>query len=797
MTGKTMWPSTGAKWIWISNAKSGPNRYVEFRRRFRLKKDPTPYTVWVSADSDYELWVDGALAGWNQFPNWPREKTFNMHDVTDLLGPGYHCVAVRVHYRGENSSTYAKGKPGMIFTLSGDDGTLLKSDGSWSCRLSESYLSGSVAKVSPQLGFTIQYDARGEDHWRLPRYQQGRGWKPAVELAGPTEGYWQSLQPRPAPLLNVESPKPATLIASGYLRRDRDYKSVARTMMADALITVPLAEQLDYEGIITDGRLLQLPQTEGQPLVLQPPPRGHGIYLVFDLGREEAGVLDLNVEAPGATVVDIGHGEHLDDLRVRTAIGYRNFADRYICRPGRQQWLQTYRRLGCRYLQLHIPKLTGPVRLYHATVRPVRYPFKFAGAFACGDEKLNDIWSVSRRTLDLCAHEHYEDCPWREQGMYTFDTRLQAMYGYYAFGETRLPKVCWNLFGGGLRHDGLLEFPAPGVLPVTIPGFTLHWPSAIWEHALYSGDANVIRAQYDKICTILDTALQRMTPRGIVPNSTPEDHWHFYEWTDGLEGIHPFDDEEPAPRSTDALYNLLLINALRSAAASGLLIGDERANPYTIAANLIAQVFDSLFWDKKRQAYASFLRNGKLSHFAQLTQALAILEGVTRNRRQVDHLRRMLTEDSGLVQAEFPSKLYLYQALLKHDARYTTYVLDEIRTTYGAMIAAGASSLWETTSGAEAFSRAGSLCHGWSAVLNYIAGAHVLGVRPLEPGFKRFTVAPLAGSLNRAQGVVPTPAGAIRVAWEQSAKVFRLRLRHPKKLKPVLNLPQAKKIEMV
>lgn len=32
-------------------------------------------------------------------------------------------------------------------------------------------------------------------------------------------------------------------------------------------------------------------------------------------------------------------------------------------------------------------------------------------------------------------HEHYEDYPWREQALYAFDSRNQALYGYYAFGN--------------------------------------------------------------------------------------------------------------------------------------------------------------------------------------------------------------------------------------------------------------------------------------------------------------------------------------------------------------------------
>ena len=62
-------------------------------------------------------------------------------------------------------------------------------------------------------------------------------------------------------------------------------------------------------------------------------------------------------------------------------------------------------------------------------------------------------------------------------------------------------------------------------------------------------------------------------------------------------------------------------------------------------------------------------------------------------------------------------KTFKYDALLKCDkAKYQSAVLEEIRQDYEKMLAAGATSVWETTDGASAFDNAGSLCHGWIAI---------------------------------------------------------------------------------
>ena len=150
--------------------------------------------------------------------------------------------------------------------------------------------------------------------------------------------------------------------------------------------------------------------------------------------------------------------------------------------------------------------------------------------------------------------------------------------------------------------------------------------------------------------------------------------------------------------------------------------------------------------------------------------------------------------DDTLSKAEISSRLTVYKALLSGSAGNIGYVLDDIRTTFGGMLAVGASSLWEAERGAEAFARAGSLCHGWASVLNYVAGAYVLGVRPISPGFETFTVEPMVGALPWAEGVVPTPKGLIRVKWCDTGKEVVLTLRHPRSLEPKVKCPKGRKL---
>ena len=62
---------------------------------------------------------------------------------------------------------------------------------------------------------------------------------------------------------------------------------------------------------------------------------------------------------------------------------------------------------------------------------------------------------------------------------------------------------------------------------------------------------------------------------------------------------------------------------------------------------------------------------------------------------------------------------FVYDALLLFGDKYKNMILEDIKTRYSAMLAAGATTFWETEKGWEDFGGAGSLCHGWSAIPVY------------------------------------------------------------------------------
>ena len=72
-----------------------------------------------------------------------------------------------------------------------------------------------------------------------------------------------------------------------------------------------------------------------------------------------------------------------------------------------------------------------------------------------------------------------------------------------------------------------------------------------------------------------------------------------------------------------------------------------------------------------------------------------------------------------MTKASLSMMCFKYDALLKVNREtYKNYVLQDIETTYKAMLDAGATSFWETED-VEDFDHAASRCHGWSAMPVY------------------------------------------------------------------------------
>lgn len=101
-----------------------------------------------------------------------------------------------------------------------------------------------------------------------------------------------------------------------------------------------------------------------------------------------------------------------------------------------------------------------------------------------------------------------------------------------------------------------------------------------------------------------------------------------------------------------------------------------------------------------------------------LPQALAVVTDCCPEK--TEELCRKLKNGQNLTPITLSNRIWLYEALLKYSENELNFVLRDLESVYGNMVTCGDTTLYETEEGAEDFNRAGSLCHGWSAVACYI-----------------------------------------------------------------------------
>ena len=124
--------------------------------------------------------------------------------------------------------------------------------------------------------------------------------------------------------------------------------------------------------------------------------------------------------------------------------------------------------------------------------------------------------------------------------------------------------------------------------------------------------------------------------------------------------------------------------------------------------------------DKRRTVWITGASSGMGAEFVRTIESFGVrldeIWAIARRQERLEALQAPCPVRPLALDLTDPASFSEYQALLEPSDRYLPLVLDDIARQWGAMAFSGATSVWETALGAEDFHRAGSLCHGWSAV---------------------------------------------------------------------------------
>ena len=618
-----------AKWIW-QNGKNTPDEYVEFSFGFSMPKNKKA-TLRIAADSNYVFSVNGNVAAFGQYADYPDYKVYDDVDISAYLQEE-NKVSLLVWYYGVDTQTYIKDNAGVIFEVCSGDEILVQSDERIDCRICNLYENHRNKLITVQLGQTFKFYGN--------RTADGAFSKAvAVEKS-------KNLFPRPNQKLVVGDRRPIS---------------------------------------VTD----------------------YGNSYLIDLGQETVGFVDLDFFSEDEQEILIAYGEYLFNNQVRRVINNAmDFSVEYVAKKGENKYVNYFRRIAGRYLQVYCKK---PISIRYIGVRSVDYPIQVKENFL-KDETRRKIYDVSLRTLRSCMHEHFEDCPWREQALYTLDARNEMLAAYCAFDDFAFVRSNLSLISHGVRKDGLLCICYPSGLDFPIPFFSLAYAVQLAEYVEKSGDVSILDETFGAVTTVMQTFLSRIDDCGLI-DAFPYPYWNFYEWTDGSVDVEHRLRTDPNEKRNkyDLILNCMFLHSL----AHYKKLCAYKGVSFDFDESKIRAAIQATFYDEEKGLYRATTQ-GK-PFYTALGNSLAILCGFGGEK-----LAENVLSFDCIIPITLSMSTFLYEALLKvNGGKYKDFILADVDRKYSTMLKKGATTFWETEDGAAALCDTGTLCHGWSAMPIY------------------------------------------------------------------------------
>ena len=662
--------------IWLNNDNK-KDEYADFFPEVDFKEGNV-YTLRIVCDTDRAVYLDGKLISFGQYADYPDTPVYD-----DIILPASSNSKLKITawHSGIDSQTHVAAEAYVAFCIYEGESIIYSSSSETLCRPTPEYVPHLCKVITGQMGAGFAMTGRAEPS--------------GLQKAVVKDIEIKSLRNRATKPLYLDKAVEGTVIEQGYCKFNGGDDSAAIMSNSSAIDDISKAD---------------------------------GKYYLFDFGRENVGFPEISFNTESECEVYIGWGEHIVDGKCRAAIHSRRFTTEILAKEGANYYFPVLRRFGLRYMQIYFSSqnVTNVSLKFHPSLLPVDIkPLEFFGEKASLRKKIRN---TAIHTLRCCMHEHYEDCPWREQALYTLDSRNQMLAGYEVFKDKNADFVRANLdlISRGVRKDGILALCYPAGLDYPIPFYTLAYLMQMDEYISNTGDISLAEEKFDILVQLLDVFFARSGENGLAkrfPDS--EGYWNFYEWSKYLSGSPKFKDLAKDKQPFEA--NLSAALSLASRSMSNICIALEKTTAslfYANKADQISKAIAETFFNPEIGLFFDFTNRPDIQP-STLTQSMCLLCGAADGLNQ-DNVAAAISNNGGtfgdleVIPATLSMACFRYDALLKIDKeRYKDTILDEIDRDCGYMLKCGATTFWETLKGEADFGGAGSLCHGWSAMAAY------------------------------------------------------------------------------
>ncbi|MBR0056767.1 MAG: hypothetical protein IJP66_05505, partial [Kiritimatiellae bacterium] len=612
-----------------------PQTFLRFRRDFGVAgyaggPATQPLTLDVSADERFILLLDGVEIGRGPHRGLPNRWHYHTYQI-DGLAPGRHRLEAICWQIGEHAPLAQRSVRG---------GFILKASAPYDEALSTGKAPWRVAPLrgtrmthkgnSGAFGVGSECEVRGAS--LLDEEPPADAWRDAVVVRGPIDTW-------------------AGLRVQGWL-----------------LFPTPLPDMMRERK--TPGRFVRGFAGQGLPSAV--PPRTSAT-LLWDLGDYYCAYPELRVSGGAGARIRWDWTECLTgpDGKKGDRAAYNGldmvkcFGDAFLP-DGRAgaRFTTPWWRCG-RWCRITIETAGEPLAIDGLALLETRLPAAMEAAFGSAAPHASppsplfpSLQPVCERSLQMCLHEMFFDCPFYEQQMYPGDSRVQYLVATL-FGETGRTAVrnAIGLYDADRRENGMMPMNCPTRGTQESLPFSCCQAMMLGDLAWNHDDPATLRARFPGLCHTLMGMEAFALENGLL-GATPG--WNFVDWVAEWPNGVPPDGDADRPNCE---INLEYLHALLSGERVAMALGEEALTAHWRGrADRLRAAVRAAFWCPDRTLFSSDRTH---TAFSQHAQALALLADVLPPNEARRCFDALVAGSSHLSRASIYFRHYLFAADFK------------------------------------------------------------------------------------------------------------------------------------
>lgn len=741
-------------WIWVNQANI---QTVYFRKKIFISSPVLSGKFTLTADGKFELYINGKYVAQNN--DWADVRHIN---VRQYLNSGENVIAIKVNKIRPDNGLIFLGK--ICFVTCQE----IKSDTTW------------LASVNSSI--------KG---WTEVKYNDSK-WKKAIFQAEIDDAAWLGTRERfEYPKALPPNPIPAYLFTNFNnvlnLLGDKYKEFVNKNENPKYIYPKDVYQCNSIEALNNFKRLClkeQYNEKTGTNVK-------NTTYFVIDFGKETFGNVEFDFGANYYKKFKLSSGEdsvQLLDSNLSLISSYE----------GEQEVFKEDFPRAFRYILFSSSERTGKYKL---KIRSnfIAYPIANKGYFDSSDDLLNKIWNEGVYTTRLNMQDFYWDGIKRDRALWIGDFLEESMTNYYSFMDYSLVKKSLLNLSYYLGEDGQVRSQIGiGNANWDFTDYIAKWVTVLRNYYDYSGDINFVKSMSKIIDKQINYLSSKIDKNNLI-NVKKTISMPAYDWSSST-------------RYGEVTYQqAVFYKSLLDASYLKKQLGeDKEAKKYEDIAKKIKSSTNNLLYDKNFGAYRDFMVDGSLSNrFTQDSNVLSIEYGIASTDKAksiINYLFNNLwtNEGSKLINEPYPDDagvsvrnsisptMNSYEAKILFENNQSDKAIELIKNTYASMVGYGNGTFWEFKSlSGKPETPGSSLAHGWSGNVAYIMSEEILGIKPVDAGFKTFIFNPHIANINWVRGAVPTPLGLIGISIDNANKLilFKAKITFPKVSKVNVIIP--------